>query len=106
MFTQGSCNKDEAGLGFHTVSVSYLKGNSLCHQPDSLFPRTQTQDPGIPSSLNAFPSQVCGPTLRLGSGKHRKREGSKRDDRESARVGRGPSVPPACARVYSTQVRG
>lgn len=52
------------------------------------------------------PSQGRGPTLRRGSGRHRKRGGSKGGDREKAGVGWGPSVPPACARVCATQVRG
>lgn len=54
--------------------------------------------------LFSFPGR--GPTPRLGSGRHWKRGGGEGGGREKAGVGWGPSVPPACARVCATQVRG
>lgn len=83
--------------------MSYLKGGKSAVSPAPRAHASPTCSllPGHPS-----PSQVSGPTWRLGSGRHGEGEGGEGGDGERAHVGWGPRVPPACARACTAQVRG
>lgn len=70
-----------------------------------LIPTHRHKDPPVPATSNApSPSQVCGPTQRLGSGRLRE-ERADRGNRVKAHGDWGLRVPPACAQVCATQVR-